>query len=270
MRAVHRPVGIAIHPSGADPIAFQPAIRRTLLTLRAFVEGERALGYWCAHLLDIAGHHPDFKRRADAHDQVSVLTPIVKSLFTENGFSLSSAALQVWGGYGYIHDYGIEQSVRDSRIAMIYEGTNEMQAIDLVIRKLIVDKGETITALLRTIQNEADLCAASPGCEPFGDTLRALYDDIMLATRALTTESGEHPEHAYRIAADYLRLIGLSLIGSSWACAARVSTPRAADTFYRAKLETATFFFNYLLPETRFRLDLVDRRSNPLPLVEVE
>jgi hypothetical protein len=95
-------------PVGVVRNSLQPAIRRTLLTLRAFVEGERALGYWCAHLLDIAEHHPDFKRRADAHDQVSVLTPIVKSLFTENGFSLSSAALQVWGGYGYIHDYGIE------------------------------------------------------------------------------------------------------------------------------------------------------------------
>ena len=153
---------------------------------------------------------------------------------------------------------------------MIYEGTNEIHAVDLLIRKVIVDQGGKITALLRTIHDEADLCATCPGCEPFGNTLRALYDDIMLATQALTTESGEYPEHAYRVAANYLRLIGLSLVGSFWARAARVSTPRAADAFYRTKLETANFFFNYLLPETHFRLDLINRRRNPLPIVAVE
>src|SRR5450631_3114608 len=269
-RAVTRPpTAGAPHPSGADPILFQPAVRRTLLSLRAFVEGERALAYWCAHLLDIAEFHPDGGRRTQAHDLVSILTPVVKGFLTDNGFALSSAALQLWGGYGYIHDYGIEQTVRDSRIAMIYEGTNEIQAIDLLVRKMIGDGGVKFGQLLQLVGAEAELCAATPGCERFAEALGIIHSSLAKLTGELVAESKETPELAPRIATDFLRLVGLVLLGSLWARAARLAIPRAADAFYAAKRETAQFFFDQLLPESQWRLDLVNRRRCELPWVEV-
>jgi alkylation response protein AidB-like acyl-CoA dehydrogenase len=269
MRAVLKPAtSESSSRGGADPIAFQPAIRKILLTLRAFVEGERAMGYWCAHLLDIAEHHPDAARRTEAQDQVSLLTPIVKSFFTENGFVLSSAALQVWGGYGYIHEYGIEQSLRDSRIAMIYEGTNEIQAIDLLVRKVIGDGGKRFWRLLRTILEEATLCAATPGCEQFGDALKLMHDQLLPTTVALIGGATENPEHAYRAGTDFLRLSGLTVIGSLWARAARIAGPRTSDAFYRTKMETAQFYFDYIFPETQLRIDLINKRKCALPWVE--
>jgi alkylation response protein AidB-like acyl-CoA dehydrogenase len=269
-RAVTRPPNAgAPHPSGADPILFQPAVRRTLLTLRAFVEGERALAYWCAQLLDVAEYHADAGQRAQAHDLVSLLTPVAKGFLTENGFALSSAALQLWGGHGYIHDNGIEQTVRDSRIAMIYEGTNEIQAIDLLVRKVIGDGGRKFGQLLQLVGAEAESCAASPGCERFAEALGALQSNLVKVTGDLVAEAKEAPELAPRIAPDFLRLVGLVLLGSLWARAARLAIPRAADAFYAAKRETAQFFFDQLLPESQWRLELVNRRRCELPWVEV-
>lgn len=269
-RAVARPQGAAApHPSGADPILFQPAVRRTLLTLRAFVEGERALAYWSAHLLDIAEFHPDASRRAEAHDLVSILTPVVKSFFTDNGFALASAALQLWGGYGYIHDYGIEQTVRDSRIAMIYEGTNEIQAVDLLVRKVIGDGGKKFGQMLQLVGAEAELCAASPGCERFAEALGAVHTTLAKVTGEIVAESRESPEWAQRIAPDFLRLVGLVLLGALWARAARLATPRVADAFYASKRETAQFYFDHVMPEAAWRVELVNRRRRALPWVSV-
>jgi len=253
--------------SGADPIVYHPATRKTLLTLRAYVEGQRAVAYWCAHLLDIAEHHPDGARRATADDHASLLTPIVKSFCTEKGFQLASAALQIWGGYGYIHEYGVEQSLRDSRIAMIYEGTNEIQAIDLLVRKVIADGGQKFMGLLGVLRDEATLCIAAAGCESFGRVLGQTYGEFMDATSAIIADAPANPELAHRIAADYLYLAGLLLVGSIWARAARLASPRRTEPFYASKLQTAQFFFDYLMPETRLRLDLLNRRHCALPWV---
>jgi hypothetical protein len=269
MRAPVKPENSAPTPtrSGADPIVFHPATRKTLLTLRAYTEGQRAVAYWCAHLLDIAEHHPDASRRATAQDHASLLTPIVKSFFTEKGFQLTSAALQIWGGYGYIHDYGIEQSVRDSRIAMIYEGTDEIQAIDLLIRKVIADKGHKCMTLLGTLRAEATTCAATPGSESFAGELSRTYGEFIDATNAIVADALTHPEAAYRIAGDYLYLAGLLILGSVWARTARLAAPRHRDSFYASKLRTAQFYFDYLMPEARLRLDLLSRRHCALPWV---
>jgi alkylation response protein AidB-like acyl-CoA dehydrogenase len=138
MKAPFRPdAAQAGSPSGVDPIALHPAIRRTLLRLQALTEGQRVIAYRTAQLIDEAGHHADGERRARAAGLASLLTPVVKAFLAHQGFAGASAALQVFGGYGYVHEYGIEQSVRDSRIAMIYEGTNEIQAIDLLLRKVL-------------------------------------------------------------------------------------------------------------------------------------
>jgi alkylation response protein AidB-like acyl-CoA dehydrogenase len=265
MRAVSKPGGALASATGADPIVLQPAVRKTLMRLRVFVQGERALGLWAAHLLDIAEFHPDDARRLGAHDLLSVLTPVIKSFFTENGFELTSAALQVWGGYGYVHDYGIEQSVRDSRIAMIYEGTNEIQAVDLLVRKVLIDGGGKFRWLLQAIRDEADLCRASAACEAYGAELTARCDQLSLLTADLASEFKESPELAYRIAGDYLRLVGLVLLGMMWARAARMSTDRGSDPFYEAKLESARFYFDQVMPEAGLRLELVQRRGRALP-----
>lgn len=269
MRAPLKPENAASTTrSGADPIVYHPATRKTLLTLRAFVEGQRAVAYWCAHLLDLAEHHPEGARRAAAHEHASLLTPIVKSFFTEKGFQLASAALQIWGGYGYVHEYGIEQSLRDSRIAMIYEGTNEIQAIDLLIRKVIADGGQKYLAFLGTLRDEATAGVATPGCESFGGELSRTYDEFMGATGAILADASTHPEAAYRIAGDYLYLSGLLIVGTVWTRIARLAAPRRREAFYASKLQTAQFFFDYLMPEARLRLDLLSKRHCALPWVE--
>jgi alkylation response protein AidB-like acyl-CoA dehydrogenase len=252
---------------GADPIAYHPATRKTLLTLRAYVEGQRAVAYWCAHLLDVSEHHPEGATRTTAHEHASLLTPIVKSFFTEKGFQLSSAALQLWGGYGYIHDFGIEQSLRDSRIAMIYEGTNEIQAIDLLIRKVIPDGGQSWSALLGILRDEARACATVAECAVYAALLSSTYDEFAVATHTIVSDAASDPELAHRVANDYLYLAGLLLVGSTWVRAARLAAPRSDETFYGDKLQTAQFYFDYLMPEARLRLELLAKRHCALPWV---
>jgi alkylation response protein AidB-like acyl-CoA dehydrogenase len=267
MRAVTRPEDAAGPAGAADPILLQPAVRRTLLTLRAFVEGQRALGLWAAHLLDVAEYHGDALQRTQAHALVSLLTPIIKSFFTENGFVLASAALQVWGGYGYVQDYGIEQTLRDSRVAMLYEGTNEIQAIDLLVRKVSGDGGRAFGVLTALIRDEAGFCAAAPGCEQFGAALGTAHAALARVTAALVAEAAAEPEMARRAAGDFLRLVGLLLLGTVWARAARLAVARVSQPFYRLKLETARFYFDHVLPEANLRLELLERRRYPLPWI---
>jgi alkylation response protein AidB-like acyl-CoA dehydrogenase len=273
MRAVARPEGAAAPHSaasgavGPDPIAMQPAVRRTLLTLRAFVEGERALGLWAAHLLDVAEHHGDATQRSRAHGLVSLLTPIIKSFFTENGFVLASAALQVWGGYGYIQDYGIEQTLRDSRVAMLYEGTNEIQAVDLLVRKVSGDGGREFGVLSALILDESRLCVETPGCEQFGAALGTAHAALARVTAALVAETAAEPEVTRRASGDFLRLVGLLLLGTVWARAARLAAARVSEPFYRLKMQTAQFYFDHVLPEANLRLELLERRRCPLPWI---
>jgi alkylation response protein AidB-like acyl-CoA dehydrogenase len=254
--------------SAADPIILQPAVRKLLLTLRAFVEGQRALGMWSAHLLDAAEHHPDAAARAESNDLLSVLTPIIKSLFTAQGFTLSSAAQQVWGGYGYIRDFGVEQTVRDSRVALIYEGTNEIQAVDLLVRKVVGDRGVRLDALLRLAEAEALQCRDSEPCVAFAEVLSPLLRRWRNVTQTLIEEAPTEPALAYGVADDYLRLAGLCLLGFWWARTARRVAAQRPDPFYRVKFETARFFFDHVLPEADLRLALIERRHAPLPWIE--
>jgi len=253
----------------ADPIALQPAIRKVLMTLRAFVEGERAVGLWTAHLLDVAESHPDERRRSDANELLSLLTPIVKGFFTENGFALSSAALQVWGGYGYLRDFGIEQTLRDSRAAMIYEGTNEIQAVDLLVRKIIGDRGRRVASLFRLADEAAQSCRDSASCRELGDALAAVVIRWRTVTQAIIDEAAVEPAAAYRIAGDYLRLAGVCLVGVWWARIARLAAARLNEPFYRSKFDTARFYFDHVLPEAALRLALIEGRHAPVPSIEL-
>jgi alkylation response protein AidB-like acyl-CoA dehydrogenase len=275
--ATTAPAGTPAPAAGpaASPIIQHAGVRRTLMTLQAMVQGGRALAYWSAHLLDVADHHPDAARRAGAHDLVALLTPVVKAFLTENGFELSSAALQIWGGYGYVREFGIEQTVRDSRIAMIYEGTNEIQAIDLLVRKVVGDKGAKFNLVLDELRDEAAACNASPKHQSIGsalamgNALSELHAGLSEATAAIVDDAMRDPELPHRVASDFLRLVGLSLLGVLWARMARIAAPKAqSDAFYRDKLTTAAFYFDYLLPEATYRLALLKRGRSPLPWLE--
>ncbi|TBW08864.1 acyl-CoA dehydrogenase [Azotobacter chroococcum subsp. isscasi] len=265
MRAVRRPEGRAEAP--ADPIHYHPAMRRSLLELRTLTEGMRALGYWTAHLLDEAEQGADPALRARAESRAQLLTPLVKAFFTEQGFRLASSALQVFGGYGYVQEYPIEQTLRDSRIAMIYEGSNEIQANDLLLRKVLGDGGAALRGLLDEFYAEAQAAAAIPGCSDFGAALGRYCDRLITIIEQLAAAAAQDPERPYRAAGDFLRLLGLIALAFAWTRSARLSQGRAADPFHAGKLESAAFFFAYLLPEADQRLALIEASRRPLPFL---
>ncbi|MNE22434.1 Acyl-CoA dehydrogenase [compost metagenome] len=265
MRAVRRPEGRGEAP--ADPIHYHPAMRRTLLELRTLTEGMRALGYWTAHLLDQAEQDADPALRAQAESRAQLLTPLVKAFFTEQGFRLASSALQVFGGYGYVQDYAVEQILRDSRIAMIYEGSNEIQANDLLLRKVLGDGGAALRGLLEQFHEEARTAAAIPGCRDFGAALGQYSDRLATVVEQLVDAAAQDPERPYRAAGDFLRLLGLVSLAFAWTRSARLCQGREADLFYATKLESAAFFFAYLLPEADHRLALIEASRQPLPFL---
>ena len=263
MRAPARPAGVDAEV--ADPIHYHPAMRRVLLELRASVEGMRAIGYWAAHLLDESEHAQDQRARQRALQLAELLTPVIKAFFTEQGFRLASNALQVFGGYGYVSEFAIEQTLRDSRIAMIYEGSNEIQANDLLLRKVLGDEGRAFGQLLAVMREEAGLACADT-C--FGADLTQLCDKLETEQREIADLTVTEREYPYRAAGDFLRLCGVALLAFSWARAARVSRLLPDSDPLRAnKLETARFFFAYLLPEADQRLAAIRAARAPLPFL---
>ena len=241
-----------------------PAVRRTLWSLRALSEGERVIAYWTAQLLDEAHHHPDAAQRARADGLVALLTPVAKAFFTDNGNRGSNEALQIWGGYGYVHEYGIEQTVRDSRIAMIYEGTNEIQAIDLLQRKVLDDGGVKLIGLLMVLEQEVEACAAV-GLAEFSNALNEQITATKVALGALVAARQADPEWALRVADDFLRGLGLTLLAWAWARSARIAAPQVTDAWYADKIKTARFGVQWLLPEANWRWQRVMARHAELP-----
>lgn len=260
MRAISVPAGYDGTSRDSVPIAFHPAMRRNLLELRAIVEGERVIGYWIAHWLDMAARHPEADARRDASQLASLLTPVAKAFFTANGFLAASNALQVFGGYGYIHEYGIEQIVRDSRVAMLYEGTNEIQAIDLLLRKVLADGHSALHALLEHVRAEAARCASAGEAQrEIGLRLATMADDVDAATKIVARAQEKDAEAPYRVADDYLALLGWLLLAFAWARTLRIADAASKeDMFYKEKCTTAHFFFEYPLAAFDHRRQLVE------------
>ncbi len=240
----------------ADPIVMHPAVQRLLQGQRAWIEGGRMLAYWTALQLDGAEQHPDPAVRHELHEQVSLVTPIVKALLSDQGFQCTSAALQVFGGHGYIVESGIEQYMRDVRVLMLYEGTNEIQGIDLLMRKVLVDGGEKLNRLLAQIDATAS--------EVQGESLRAHASallDLTLQVRRVVQDLGAAGALApYRVADDMLRLVGHCTLAWLWLRAAQASTRLMQDDpeFHAGKLETACYYFTLFFPETRHLLGAID------------
>jgi len=236
----------------ADPIIVHPDVRRMLLTQKAYVEGGRAVSYWVALLLDKALSHPDQQVRAECNDLVALLTPVVKAFLTDNGVLCTNLALQVFGGHGYIREGGMEQYVRDARINTIYEGTNGIQSLDLLGRKVLLDGGVKLGKLGTLVKSFIEEQEKNEAMAPFIVPLGALVGRVETLTMDLAVKAQASADEVGAASVDYLRLIGHLVFGYFWARMAKLALDRGAvqDPFYVSKLATARFYFDRLLPET--------------------
>ena len=268
---------------GGAPIAQHPAMRHTLLRLQALCEGLRCVAYRAALALDEAAHHPEPVRRAEQSAVAALLTPIVKAWCTAQGFEGASRALQVFGGYGYVHETGIEQTVRDARIAMIYEGTNEIQAIDLVLRKLLADEGRALSILLGEYESEAqaiDRLAAVSG-QGLGDFSVALRQQMVWAREALPAlQAAARIDRQSVLALCDDALAALAHLCLAWAfgASARAAVEQAADDpapsgvpspWVQDRLALMRYGLQWILPQARVHWEavLAGAQERELPLL---
>ncbi|HXZ45396.1 MAG TPA: acyl-CoA dehydrogenase C-terminal domain-containing protein [Pseudolabrys sp.] len=251
--------GVKYPDKPADPIIVHPDVRRTLMTIRAFNEAARALVMWTALKSDVAHRSNDEKERISADDHMGLLTPVIKGVLTDGGFANAVMAQQVFGGHGYIAEHGMEQFVRDARIAQIYEGANGIQALDLVGRKLGKDGGRAIMAFFNEVQSylkeRTNNEPLNPYLKPLGQSLAHLQEASMWFMQNAMAK----PDNAGAGSYDYMRLFGLVALGYMWckiAEAAIAKLPKANGSAARlnAKLVTARFFMDRMLPETATRL----------------
>jgi alkylation response protein AidB-like acyl-CoA dehydrogenase len=254
----------------ADPIIVHADVRRLLLTQKAYLEGGRALAYWIALLIDREHAHPDEKVRKDAEDLVALITPIVKAFLSDNGFECASLALQVFGGHGYIREWGMEQYVRDARINMIYEGTNGIQALDLLGRKVLGDMGAKLSLFGKLVAEFVQLQAGRPDMQEFAAPLAGLGQQVQKLTAEIGTKAMKNPDEVGAASTHYLRVAGHLVFAYFWARMARVALDRQAggDSFYKAKLATARFYFAKLLPETAYHIQAI--HSGAATLMELD
>lgn len=238
----------------ADLIIEHPAMRRILDTQRAWIDGGRVLAYTTALELDMVKHHPDAQRRASAERWCSLVTPVLKAAWTEQAFKGSSECLQVFGGHGYVREWGIEQIVRDSRVSMIYEGTNEIQAIDLLVRKVLADGGVGIMALLTSLVD-----SENNSNQP-SDSLGWKVKTLIELTQRLVTANTTNPALAYWVADDYLRVVALTLMQWAW-LRIRQALPDDAATADAARwLNPEAALRHWILPEFAMRLSIIQAR----------
>jgi alkylation response protein AidB-like acyl-CoA dehydrogenase len=250
--------------AGPDAIAHHPAVRHTLLRLQALVEGQRVIAYRAALALDEAAHHADAGARAQAAALAALMTPVVKAFCTHQGFHGASAALQVWGGYGYVREYGVEQSLRDARIAMIYEGTNEIQAIDLLQRKVLADGGAALRAWLVEARAEARRCADA-GLADFAAALEAECDAAAHATAAVAATAGADREAPLRVADDYLMGLSHTMLAWAWAASARAALGVPDRRWAEAKTARMRYGLQWLLPQAAVHWQRVSAAGSVLP-----
>ena len=226
----------------ADPIIVHPDVRRMLMTQRALVEGCRMLALWTAQALDVSERHEDVSVRQEADALVQLMTPVVKAFLTDCGSEVANIGVQVLGGHGFIRANGQEQYVRDVRVAQLYEGTNGVQAMDLLSRKVLhLGLFESFARPVKAL-----LAVEDDALAEFTAPLAAAFDHLEDATRLIRERT--EPEEAGAAAVDYLRLFAFTALAYLWARAAQVSLPRSHDDFHRAKLATARFFMQRILP----------------------
>jgi acyl-CoA dehydrogenase len=242
----------------ADPIIVHPDVRRILMTIRAFNEAARALVVWTALKSDVAHRSDDAKDRQEADDHMGLMTPVMKGYLTDTGFANAVQAQQVYGGHGYIAEWGMEQFVRDARIAMIYEGANGIQALDLVGRKLPRDGGRAVMAFFKEVGSFVKEHGADEAMQPYVVPLSTALGHLQQATNWLMQNALTRPDNAGAAATDFMQLFGLVALGLMWARMAKVTQDKiaasGATTYLTTKLVTGRFFMERMLPETSVHL----------------
>ncbi|QJY32269.1 acyl-CoA dehydrogenase [Diaphorobacter sp. JS3050] len=237
----------------ADPIIVHPDVRKMLLTAKAYAEGARALQVFCTLLLDKAHSHPDEKVRKDSDELVALLTPIVKAFVTDNGHIATNHCMQVFGGHGFIKEWGMEQFVRDNRINMIYEGTNTVQSLDLLGRKVLGNNGATLKKFGKLVGQLVAEEGVNEKMAEFINPIAYLGDQMTKFTTEIGFRGFQNPDEVGAAAVDYLRVAGHLVFGYMFARMAQVALREIAagntDPFYQAKLQTARFYFAKLFPE---------------------
>lgn len=254
----------------ADSILVHPDVRRLLLTSRAYTEGGRALTCWVALLVDQELWHPDPAVRQDSEDLIALLTPVVKAFITDNALETTNHCMQVLGGHGYIAEWGVEQYARDARINTIYEGTNAVQAMDLLGRKVMHDGGAKLGKFAAVIQGFIKDNSGNAAMAEFLAPLGKLLGDILKLTAELGAKAKSDPDEIGAAATPYLRLMGHLTYAWLWARMACVAHGHAGDQFYDAKLATARFYYAKLLPETAALLQTASSGAASLMTISAE
>ena len=246
--------GVKAKDLPADPIIVHPDVRKMLLTAKAYAEGGRALSLFCSLLIDREINHPDEKVKKDSGEVLAMLTPIVKAFITDNAWTATSHCMQVFGGHGYVKEWGMEQYVRDSRINMIYEGTNTIQSLDLLGRKVLGNQGATLKKFGKNIEALIKEEGVNEAMAEFINPLAYLADQMTKFTTEVGFKAFQNPDVVGSAAVDYLRVAGHLVFAYFWARMAQVALREIAagntDPFYQGKLQTARFYFAKLLPET--------------------
>ncbi|GGY64748.1 acyl-CoA dehydrogenase [Cellvibrio zantedeschiae] len=260
----------AKNPTGvADPIISHPDVRRMLMTQKALSEGMRMMAYFAAKRVDIAQHAATPEKRQMAQDMLSVVTPIAKGFITELGFESASLALQCFGGHGYIKEWGVEQNLRDCRIASLYEGTTGVQALDLLGRKILLSDGKLMDGFTKCIQHFCQDPTNAPELSPYADSLTRLHTEWLGVTQHIGALAQQNPDEVGAASVDYLMYCGYIFMGYLWARAAKTALAALATSsdeqdFYRAKLATARFYFERILPRTLTLVATIKSGANNL------
>ncbi|MCD7108564.1 acyl-CoA dehydrogenase C-terminal domain-containing protein [Rhizobium sp. DKSPLA3] len=262
--------GIKAPDKKADPLIVHPDIRRVLMTIRAFNEASRAFTLWTALKSDVAHRSQDEAERQTADDLLGLVTPILKGVLTDRGFDHAVMAQQVFGGHGYIEEHGMSQYVRDARIAMIYEGANGIQALDLVGRKLGLNGGRAVMALFKEIGDFCDENRSDDQMTAYTKALKKSLNDLQSASMWFMSNAVAKPDNAGAGSTDYMHLSGLVVLGYMWAKMAKTAQGLLAsgagdrEDFLKNKLVTATFFMDRILPETALRRSRIEAGSDTL------
>ena len=260
------------NPDGpADPIIVHPDVRRSLMTQKAFVEGGRAFMLWGATLID-ASHRSDDQ---DAEGLISLMTPVIKGFLTDKGFDMTIMSQQLYGGHGYIEEWGMSQFARDARIAMIYEGANGVQALDLVGRKLAQDGGKHVMAFFNLVK---EFCSTNKETEiaaDFIEPLKAASKDLQAAGMYFMQNGMKNPNNALAGSTDFMHLFGHVCMGLMWARMAKASSEALAGgtedpDFHNTKLATGRFYMSRLLPETGLLLTRIETGAEPVMALAAE
>ncbi|MFA7291436.1 MAG: acyl-CoA dehydrogenase C-terminal domain-containing protein [Rhodocyclaceae bacterium] len=264
--------GAKAKDKAADPIIVHPDVRRMLLTQKAYAEGGRAFAAFVALELDRSLNHPDAAVRQEADEVVALLIPIIKAFLTDNAFECTNLGMQVFGGHGFISEWGMEQYVRDARINQIYEGTNTIQSLDLLARKVLADQGAKLKKFGRRIEafviENKDEAKMAEFIAPLAD----LAEKLQKLTLELGMKGMQNPDEVGAAAVPYMKVAGHLVFAYFWARMARLALDKqdSGDSFYQAKLATARFYFARLLPETATAIRLARAGSASLMTLEAD